>query len=107
MTRLATVLLFALTLATAGLASADHEVPSDPFAEEDPLFSDEDEGAFEELLNEAPEPLPEATDALTGEEDEEEEQPPPPPEDEANQTPGPGLLALLAMLALTAAKRRA
>lgn len=98
-----TVPLIALFLATAGLAAADHEVPPDPFAQEEPLFTDEDEEeAFEDLLDDAPETIPEAGDES---DDEDEEDPQPPPEEDTNDAPAPSAFTLLAILGLAAARR--
>lgn len=99
-----TVPLIALLLVTAGLAAADHEVPPDPFAQEEPLFTDEDEEeAFEDLLDDAPETIPESGDESDGED---EEDPSPPPEEDTNDAPAPSALTMLAILGLAAARRR-
>lgn len=99
--------MLAVLVATAGMASGDHDVPTDPFSDEEPLFTDDDEeDPFEQMLQDAPETIPEADGALN-EDDDEDDDPPPPPDEDTNDAPAPSPLALLALLGLTAARRRA
>lgn len=92
-------------LATAGLAGADHDVPQDPFADEDFLFDEEEtKDPFEPLLEDAPE-IP--SDDEDEDEGEDGSDPQPEGQEETNNdAPMPALALTLAVLGIAARARR-